>query len=306
LAIVALAAWWQASAAEVFVCSPPFKTLQQNAFPIQSRGSLVLPHIRQSMLRRSSLFVSIVLLLSVSTTYGQQAPRDQAAVDILQQSLTAMGGAAAIGNITTLTLTGQFNSYLNGQTSTKSFTTGYKFDGTTVRFRRELTDGAGTSVFASGGDRAIFQTAKSQRHRFGKHVVRAGAPFEVPALALVLALNDPNCAMTFIAEKNSAPLHVRIVDRTDDVSRVVTRQDWYFDRTTLLPAWVAFRVPDVINPKIHAEAVSFFVSYQTVSNFLTPRQIRTEVDGTVDSDLTINSIQVNATLAQDFDMEGDN
>jgi hypothetical protein len=265
----------------------------------------VLLHICKSMLRRSSLFVSIILL-SISTASAQQAQRDQSAVTVLQQSLTAMGAASGSGNITTIALSGHLNSYLNGQTFAKSFTTQYKVAGTTVSFRREATDSNGTSIFASGGDRPVIQAAQKQKRRFGRHVALASAPFEVPAVALSLALSNTNCAITFITEKSLAPLHVRIVDRTDEVSRSVTRQDWYFDRTTLLPTWVAFRLPDVLDPRIHAKAVSFYVSYQSASSVLVPKQIHTEVEGTADSDLTIESVQFNGALSQDFDMEGDN
>lgn len=265
----------------------------------------MLLHIRKSMLRRSSLFVSIVLL-STSPSFAQQAQRDQSAVDVLQQSLTAMGAAQGIGSVSTIALSGHVNSYVNGQSSAKSFTTKYKFAGTTVSFRREATDSNGTSVFASGGDRPVIQVANKQKRRFGKHIALASAPFELPPLVLGLALSNPNCAITFITENNSAPLHVRIADHTDEVSRSVTRQDWYFDRTTLLPAWVAFRLPDVLDPKILSKAISFYISYQSASSLLVPKQIRTEVEGTVDSDVTIDNIQFNGTLSQDFDMEGDN
>lgn len=231
-----------------------------------------------------------------------QITRDQQAIAVLQQAISAMGGSDNIAGITTAAVSGHLTWSHDGQRSTRQFLTQFRFSNNSVSFRRELTDENGTTIFASGRQKPVFQAANNNAHRFGAHVALAASSFETPAVLLSLELANPNCELMYIAADPGQPLHVRTEDEANETSQAVTSQDWYFDPNTLLPIRVVYKSPDVNDPSIYAKTTLDYLGFQTIASIAFPTEIRSYIDGQLDTDSTIEAAQVNIGLPQDFDM----
>ena len=255
--------------------------------------------------QRTIIFVGVAFLNAYlgmgSLLHAQQIRRDQQAIAVLQQAIAAMGGAGNISGITTASLSGHLTWYHEGQRSTRQFTTEYRF-ADSVAFRHELTDDKGTSIFASGGQKPVFQAANGKTHRFGRHMALAAASFELPAVLLSRELANPNCALVYVDGGQGQPLHVRTDDQTNNMSKAVTRQDWYFDPNSTFPIRVVYKLPDVNSPSIHTKTTSDYVGFQTVTGVAVPTEIQTYMDGQLDNDFIVETTLFNVGLAQNFDM----
>lgn len=246
-----------------------------------------------------------VLIATLVVTYGAlsaQVRRDQQGVAVLRQAVSAMGGTSSIAGVTTASFGGDMTIYQNDKKVSKQFATKFRIVDGSIAFRREISDGDGTSTFASGGQRPVFQAPNRKSRRFARHVALASASVELPGVLLLREVANPNCEVVYVAVDPGQPLHVRTVDHTSDLTAILTRHDWYFDPNTFIPIRIVYQSPEVNFPSNVTDTTADYLGFQAVEGVLVPVKIRTYMDGRADSELTINVAQVNVGLAQDFDM----
>jgi hypothetical protein len=239
---------------------------------------------------------------------AQNVRRDATAVAAVQAAIVAMQGTQQASSIGTAVLNGHATKYTNGQPSQQRFLTKYKVLDGTVAFRRELTSDQDTSVFASGGKRPVFQLPDGRSHRFGKHVAMAAPPFDLPLLVLWQIIN--NSLYEFILKNDSMPsiVHVQLENPSDPLMKKITRQDWYFDATTYLPLRVIYEVPDVTSPSTTIKANCDYLQFQPIDfGIVVPVQMKLYEEADLVEAITVDSVRINGTVEQDFDMpQGDN
>jgi hypothetical protein len=267
----------------------------------------VLEFIRRSLFALSVrtfflvLFVSSLiplLLPSPALAAPQTATRDAQAVTLIQSSLTALTGSAAV-NDATLQSTA---SYVAGsdQESGSALMVGRLTQESIVQLnlsrgiRQQMRNGA-AGVW-SGPDGVVHSMATAN--------CRTDASWFFPAITLESIAGDSTLALSYLGadtSKGASLLHVRVarvvsVD-TPIASAEILREstmDIYFDPQSLLPMVLDFDIhPDNDNnPNIPVEIL--FPAYQNLSGALAPYHIQKLIQGTLTLDLTVTSVIVNS------------
>jgi hypothetical protein len=249
------------------------------------------------------MIVSIVcVLFGLSSAQNQpsSAPqRDVRALRILSGSIAKM--TAAPDALQSVSLNGRFVPS-NGD-STRSFKTVYQVKGRRTAFVKQVSSANGTSTLASGRGRPLHTSENGRSQRFSDHVAIAAQPFDFPVLIFTTAIRDQGFSIALVGDVSpNIPVHIRIEDETDVVSRAVTTQNWFFDPTTLVPIRVEYKVPNVANAADSEPATCDFLSFQAVDGVLVPRELRIFEGGTEAAHEFVDTVDLNTAVSPDFDM----
>lgn len=124
----------------------------------------------------------------------------------------------------------------------------------------------------------------------------------LPGPLLAKFLTDARYAVTLVNADdpaNSRAVCAQIVqdDASDTVARIVTVQEWCFDRATFLPLRVKFRLPDNLNAAHYGEAVIEFTDYRLVGGSLFPFRMVTHEEGQLLAVARVTSVSLNEPIS---------
>ncbi|MHB8652642.1 MAG: hypothetical protein ACYDA9_02055 [Terriglobia bacterium] len=256
--------------------------------------AILKSHGGNLMLRSFARIVVVTLLpLFLGTSQAQTVPqRDPAAVAIVQNAVSAMGGGAAVAAVTDATVNGTITS--TPGSSTKSGT--LLLIDAPPEFRTEVQTDAGTSLFVSGHGQPA-----SQRHgvvsSLMPHLALANPPFHLPAVLLLRELNNSQYSIKAegrVTVGNTVAEKVHISLDTDSVTSLVTPQDWYFDSRTGLPLRVEHRLPDNLRPEIFTPAAEEFSDFRQVAGILVPFRMVAYEDGAQIAVIGVSTVTFNS------------
>jgi hypothetical protein len=234
-----------------------------------------------------------ILLLWILPAGAQTSPvRDAAAVSAVQNAIAALGGTAALNQISDSTVQGSFQNSANPAAS-GTFTwqtAGVEFNYTTV------TGGATRAVLSGHGVPADLENGASVP--IWSQVVRALQPWHLPGLILLNELNNSNYSLTYVGQEvqnGTTVIHVQTSDTSDSIGTSVTPQDWYFDQSTYLPVSLSRRIPDVSNAIVYTMAFQSFGPFMQVNQVLVSSTFAvTTANGT--KTFTVSSVVFNSGL----------
>ena len=131
-------------------------------------------------------------------------------------------------------------------------------------------------------------------------------PPYLPFVALAAALSNTNvqiAAPQQVALGSSSVIQISFVDKTDDVTSVICKQDWYFNPQTFLPVRVDFLSSEIHNALSTVKMSYVFSNYKLVSGTAIPFTVDTFTDGQQISEITFTSVQIGAPIpSSDFDV----
>lgn len=225
------------------------------------------------------------------------APRDAAALAIVQQALTALapGGAPAA-----LELDGTV-TYTAGSTSETGTARLVAQGATSSRVELDLSGGQRIDTRSGTADRpqAQFQGEDGVAHSFGFHNDFVPAAWFAPLLTPLGALADTAVGVSYIGAEThngAATQHLRFYRIVKDPRQSIQLQfeklsqsDLYLDATTLLPVALDFTAHPDNNACIDLPVEIRFSGYQTANGLAYAGSIQRYVDGTLVLDIDVTS-----------------
>ncbi|MCU1307403.1 MAG: hypothetical protein JWN45_2098 [Acidobacteriaceae bacterium] len=259
------------------------------------------------------LFVCLVTLAGFPTPSFAQQPvatipqRDPAALAILTQATTALGGPTVLSQFGSAQTVGSIQAVPGTSINSGTFVWLHQFSASGFQFRSAFTSNGQTQLFVSGSSGTAV-SANGKVRNVSPHVSMALPPFHLPAVVINMFLANANYTVKALAKMQIRGItanHVLVSLDTDVVTQAVTPEDWYFDSGSGLPLRVEFRLPNPLNATDYTKAAADFANYQTAGGVLTPLLIANTEDGIINSTVTINSVQWNyAVGASDFMLTG--
>lgn len=248
-------------------------------------------------MRIKFLLVSVLLfpIPAGAQQTGQRAPqRDAQAVAVLQRAIAAMGGAAAVGQITDAVVAGSVEPASGSSVNSGSF----KWESSGSEFRYEKQSASSDLVLVSGhGHPARIRNGTATG--LLSHTALANTPLHFPALVLAGVIANQGYSITLIGNTsvNGAPAtKVHISFDSDLIHALVTPQDWYFDATTGIPVRVEHRLPDERRAEIYVTAAEEFGNYRIVAGVVMPYKISSYEEGQLLAVETMNSVEFNTGI----------
>jgi hypothetical protein len=230
--------------------------------------------------------------------------RDAQAVTIVQQSIAAMGGAAA-GATQNVQVQGTLSPAPGSYVTSGNFIWLDDFSGSTFEFRHELDTASVARVEASGhGSPAVEQgsTVKALR----AHVTYTALPYHLPVVLLSRELANSNYSIQMGAPttvEGKPAVQVIIKTQTGVIENALSEQHWDFDATTGLPVRIEYRLASTINAIDSIPGAVELSDYREVTGIAVPYQITVFEDATATSTATISSVAFNVTApASTFDL----
>ena len=241
---------------------------------------------------------------AVSDSQSQQsAPfqRDPTAVATISRAVTAMGFATTADRMT-VRLTGSVAPAPHSEDPAGTFTSIVELTNSGYQVRNEFE-------YASDGKRTVFVAGKNgAAFSFGQRVIKMSAhlamvtgPSQMPVFELIHVLTKPHYRVKQAAPRQVggvSAVHITIRDDTDEVSKAVTPQDWYFDPTSGLPLRWEFQEPDTFNALARSVTTGAkeFSNYQRVNGMLLPMQATYFRGSQAASVTTLSSAELNLQI----------
>ncbi len=247
-----------------------------------------------------ALFSSIACIVALAASTFAQTPgpapvRDPQAVAVVQQAITALGGAQAISATGICSATGSSNQSPKGWMQTGTFI--WKNSG--HEFRYEMTTQGGTSVYVSGQGHPSIATSSGARKLF-RHSSEASFPLHLPGWVLWDELRNRDIEITLLnplSTGGTPRLGVRTRITRDTVEADLTEQRWYFDANSGLPVEVIYNMPNDWDAGRLTQLTAGLSSYGLESGVLIPHQISIQADGLPGGTAVIQTIFFPSSLS---------
>jgi hypothetical protein len=246
---------------------------------------------------------------SVSGSTSSQGPsrwvprpvRDPQAIQVVQASITALGGATAIALATDWTIQAQVQQSLGVKTPNGTVTW-------TVlggEYRSDFSSPQGITTLASGHGKPF---SVSQGTVTSAPLASMRALFS-PALVGLVLLNEVQNSNYSVQSQGSSTIGsvkvnvVKTSSQSNPFDPKLTEQTWYFDSTTSFPVRVEFGLPDIKNPTRRVKSSLDFSGYSAIAGVSFPLQIVRSVtfnNNKQVSAFNVTSIKTNTGVAPGF------
>jgi hypothetical protein len=170
-----------------------------------------------------------------------------------------------------------------------------------AEFRYENPGPSGRSTLVSGRGRPTVLRGDGSK-RYNAHTTEAKLPPHLAALVLYKALSDERYKLVFLGEEvlnGSHVFRIRTSLETDEISSVVSVQEWLLDAATGLPARVEYRMPSNRNALDYLPAALEFTDFQYVSGIAVPGRIAFFHHGQSSGVATLSSVRFNVGISSD-------
>lgn len=234
----------------------------------------------------------VVVLLSLAfaiPAFAQQVvttvQRNPQAISIIQQSLSAGGGAATFAAIRDFTATGNITYFWAGQQVQGSVTVrGLGAD----NFRLDANLSSGTRSWAVSNGQGTVKEANGQTSKIVyENAVNLGA-LSVPYFELLAAVNDASFVVTFLGQvtvEGRSVYDIRIqktFSANDDPTRDLTQlstKDFLFDPQTYSIVGTEVVAFDNENSLHRFQRLILFSDYRQANGVLVPFSVKEKVSG---------------------------
>jgi hypothetical protein len=173
-----------------------------------------------------------------------------------------------------------------------------------TEFRYERPGPNGSVAVVSGHGKPAFIDGSNAGKSFVPMTI-GNFPAHLPAVVLASELNNPKVqleAIQRVTAGGAAAIQVSTDDETDEFTAKITRQDWYFDATTLLPMRVDYVTTNVNNLEDLASMTALLSDYRSQSGMLIPFHIVIYFNGQQIEDIVLSQVLItNSIPAADFD-----
>jgi hypothetical protein len=253
-------------------------------------------------MRVARLLLSLFFVFSSSPRLNSQqqlvaaVQRDPQAAALLQHSAAALGGALSS---TSVIAHGTLTAVPPGISGPILWET----QGSEFRYDRPGPNG--TITFVSGhGDPAIADSGHVRRN-IG-HLAMTNLPPHMVAATLASYLSNSAIQISTIQSvtlNGTAALKVSATDTSDELSKLICKQDWYLDPSTLLPIRVDFLASEARNALDTAKMTYIFSNWHNVSGVLMPFDVVTLFEGQQIFSVSFDSIEIGVPIpTTDFDV----
>ena len=229
--------------------------------------------------------------------------RDSAALAILTQATTALGGKSILAQFTSAESTGSIQAVAGSTAASGTFVWKHQFSASGYQFRSQFTSNGQTSILVSGTAGGASSTNGTVR-TLPAQITLALYPVHLPAVVLSVFLANPNYTITLgspVQVDGVNANHITVSINTDPVSQAQTPEDWYFDPSSGLPLRVEFRLADAMDALQYTTGAADLANYQSVGGVLTPLLITNTENSVIVSTATITPVQWNYPVsASDF------
>jgi hypothetical protein len=220
--------------------------------------------------------------------------RDPQAIAVVQTSINAMGGAAAIAQVQNLVVNMQADESSAGGAAGPLVLT---VSGT--EFRSDF-QGPNGVVTLSTGNGTPYRTNQGATKKVSQWVTRAQFSPVLIASILTNEFQNPNYSFQFKGNSTLGSNSVVVIATVSQASKVdsqVTPQTWYFDSSTGLPVRVEYRLPDNGRSKFFLTGAADISGYQSVAGVLYPFQASLSVGTKSLGTRTVTSVQPNTGVS---------
>lgn len=219
-------------------------------------------------------------------------PRNNQAIQILQNSVSGLGGLALIRSIHSWTI----DSTHSSPTQTNPTTVQWKIAGEEVR--EEASSANDTSVLTSGHGQPAFQNA-SGTHPLHTHVLHAMFHPELVAKYIQERIDDQRYSVEYLGTDSAGEAMVRTIFHATLMDQAVTSQMWYFDKVSGLPAKVEYRLPDMTDPNKYAVATVSLGDYRAVNGVSIPFGATVALGNAIFKTIQLNDVHLNTSFSPD-------
>jgi hypothetical protein len=266
----------------------------------------VLEFIRRSLLALSVrtffllLFVSSLipaLLPSPALAAPQTTARDSQAVSLIQSSLTALTGSAAV-NDATLQATA---SYVAG--SDRESGSALMVGRLTQESIVQLTLSGGTRQEIRNGNAGAWSGPDGTLHSTAIHNCWTDATWFFPALTLEALASNTQVGLTYFGtdtSKGTALIHVQAallvsgLTASGSAIQPLSTMDLYFDPKALVPLFLDFNTHPDTDANTNLPVEIQFGNYQVSNGWLVPAHIQKYLQRTLLLDVTVTNVLVNS------------
>ena len=258
-----------------------------------------------NLLKAVGLF--LLLISPVVLSSGQALPasavpvRDPAAIALAQKAMAAMGGPAVIQNITDSVTIGTLT--IHAPQGDMSAPTTIKTKGNQeLRIESRWPGGASARIVNRG--KGVILHPDGHVQTLSLDNTFAERPRHIPALSLLAEQSNPRTEITAAGESSIAESAADIISLslptapTAEQARLFresTRRSFHIDRQTCFVSRLEYPLyPENGGPP--AKAAIVYSDYRNVSGVMVPFHQTTYIDGELDSDLVLSSVQFNVGL----------
>ncbi len=254
---------------------------------------------RQHRLRPVAIASLAIVFLSLSAT-SQTPVRDPQGVNVLTQSITAAGGAVAIGSIQDFRATGTITFFWAGTQVTASATVrGRGWD----QYRVDASLAQGTRSHAvSHGQGALRDTDGTLKAIPYHNTINTGI-LTFPYPGILARLNDPTTSITYVAlvsiggrQYHRVRVQRQFVQDTNGTLSRLTTTDYFIDAQTYLVFKALDRTHPVGTFTRDYTHEMYFDNYTAVSSVSVPMFVREKVAGQTIWELRLSSASFNVGL----------
>ena len=228
--------------------------------------------------------------------------KDPGAVALALKAIHAMGDPAKVASIADSAAVGTLT--VHGSQGVFSASTTIKTKGSQeLRMESQWPIGTSTRI-VNAGKGVIVRPDGSVKALILKNTF-AERPHHIPALSLLAEHASPNIEITASGQSSVAGAPADIISLSLPTSsdpqqaqffRESTRRSFYIDRLTRLISKLEYPLyPENGGPPAKIEI--FYSDYRNISGVMVPFHQATYLDGTLQSDLVLNSVQFNVGLA---------
>lgn len=220
--------------------------------------------------------------------------RDPDAIAVVQASIDAMGGSAAIGSVSTCVVNGTLDAgpgAVNPSGTMLWETAGLE--------TKSVFTGPNGTLIESSGDGHPFRVIQGVSQPMKPHLLRATFYPSFAPITLLRELQDPNYSVRIEGTTTVGSDDVTIVRLASEASPMdswVTPQNWYFSSTTKLPVEVDRRLPDPKYPAKFGLEVDTMSNYQSSSGILFPTNFAFSIGGNMVKSVSVTSIKLNSVI----------
>jgi len=252
--------------------------------------------------------VALSLTLLITSFVGAQPPnptpvKNATALAEIEAAITAMGGDAAVLQISDSVITGTITPTTGSWLKPATFV--WKTSG--AEFRYEIQRDSGNQIFVSGyGKPAVSRNGKVTPLFY--HMAQAARPFALPAIVLLASLTDPEESLVDAGQmlvSGKAASAVRISSTEPDPVAAITLQTWYFDAATSLPLRVEYRLPGATDVTHWANAALDFADFRKAGLVTVPFDVTYSEEGVALETFSVATVDFNVGVSpSEFDLSG--
>jgi len=223
--------------------------------------------------------------------------RDPGAITLLQGSIVALGGLAALRAVSAWTI----DSTVTSTRDSTSHAVRYEVSGDEFRIEHKAPGASAPMVtFTSGHGRASIK-GQGGATRIPPHVTHAWIVSPMIAQMLQRQLDSAHFS---ISDKGPSPDGtqeiIQTVNEASTLDHMVTPQTWYIDKTTLLPAKIIVHEYGPNSTRIFAQIGWTFADYRPVSGVMVPFTTARLLGDTVAETTVVNRIEFKAISDDHF------